>query len=66
MEKEQKLNNRRDKITKLLASIIRFTVSPLLLMLWFYVAVSLPFGVPALTYLQSVMLMLGINLIKQL
>lgn len=66
LEEIQKRNKRQDAITRLIAGLIRFTLTPLLLMLWYYIIIVIPFGQSPLSYLQAFLLMFGINLIKKL
>lgn len=66
IEQTQKLDRSQVATTKFMATLIRFILAPFLLMLWYYMVMVLPFGLVPLTYLQSFILMLGINLIKEL
>jgi len=66
IQEQQQRVERNSKITKFIATLIRFGVTPFILMLWYYLSISIPFQVDPLTYIQAFMLMFGINLIKQI
>ena len=53
-------------ISKLLYILFKLFAYPGLFMLWFYLSVHLPFKTEMITYWQSFILLLGINLIKKL
>lgn len=58
-------NDKQSKIIKFIISLISYFVKPLVFKIWFFLSLSLTFGVEPITYLQSLVLMTGIYLINK-
>lgn len=65
IENIQKQNRFNEKWTKVILSVIKFLIRPLILMFIFWLVISLPFSVNPLNYIQAFILQIFINIIER-